>query len=178
MAHVCDSVPQPELAGWFGKIPALGDFVTRRLPPSFVDSWDEWLSTELVAAQQALDEAWLSAYQHAPILRFALMPGAVDRVRWFGVWVPSFDRVGRRFPLTFAVSGPSGAEAAQRWWAALVATGLRALQPSCDADCVDEALLAFLGRQDAVDDCAELFERRVDLAAASACCDQLLELFV
>ena len=26
--------------GWYGKLPASGDFVTRRLPPSFIEPWD------------------------------------------------------------------------------------------------------------------------------------------
>ena len=44
----------PERVGWFGKIPALGDFVTRHLPPSFVQPWDEWLSAELSEARLLL----------------------------------------------------------------------------------------------------------------------------
>jgi len=134
-----DPVPEPDLAGWFGKIPALGDFVTRRLPPTFVDPWDEWLSAELVAAQSELADAWLSTYREAPLWRFALMAGAIDRGRWYGIWLPSFDRVGRQFPLTIAVSSPSSADAVRRWWVAFVATAQRAAEPSCGGE--DEQLL-------------------------------------
>jgi type VI secretion system ImpM family protein len=162
-----DPVPEPDLAGWFGKIPALGDFVTRRLPPTFVDPWDEWLSAELVAAQSELADAWLSTYREAPLWRFALMAGAIDRGRWYGIWLPSFDRVGRQFPLTIAVSSPSSADAVRRWWAAFVATAQRAAEPSCDADCVDAALRAFLGDQATVEDWAEPFERRIAPTLAS-----------
>jgi type VI secretion system ImpM family protein len=163
---VNDPAPEPDLAGWFGKIPALGDFVTRRLPSTFVDPWDEWLSAQLVAAQDALADAWLSTYREAPIWRFALMAGAIDRGRWYGVW-PSFDRVGRQFPLTIAVSSQFGADTARRWWAAFVATGRRAAEPSCDADGVDAALRAFLGDQATIEDCAEPFERRIAPVLAS-----------
>jgi len=140
---VSDPIAEPQIAGWFGKIPALGDFVTRRLPPTFVDPWDAWLSAELVAARRALADAWPSAYRQTPIWRFALTAGAIDQARWLGVLIPSFDRVGRQFPLTIATGGPFGA--AQRVWAALVAAGRRALEPSCDADGVDCALRELLG---------------------------------
>ena len=155
-----DPAAQADLAGWFGKIPALGDFVTRRLPRTFVDPWDAWLSAELVAAQDALAEQWLPTYREAPIWRFALMSGAIDRGRWFGLWLPSFDRVGRQFPLTFAVGSPP-ADTAQRWWAAFVATGLRAVEPTCDADGIEAALRESLGDRTTIEDCAEPFERRV-----------------
>ena len=29
--------------GWFGKLPGLGDFASRRLPDTFVAAWDRWL---------------------------------------------------------------------------------------------------------------------------------------
>ena len=42
------SAPDPADAGggtpgWYGKLPAAGDFLTRRLPGSFVQTWDHWL---------------------------------------------------------------------------------------------------------------------------------------
>jgi len=55
----------PERVGWFGKIPALGDFVTRHLPPSFVQPWDEWLSAELSEARLLLADTWAETYQQA-----------------------------------------------------------------------------------------------------------------
>ena len=33
--------------GWYGKLPASGDFATRRLPPSFIEPWDAWLNAML-----------------------------------------------------------------------------------------------------------------------------------
>jgi type VI secretion system protein ImpM len=164
---VSDPDPDAEIAGWFGKIPAHGDFVTRRLPPTFVDPWDAWLSAELVAAQRTLDDTWLSTYRHAAIWRFALMAGVIDRGRWYGVWIPSFDRVGRQFPLTIALGSQSSTDAPQRWWAALLATGLRALEPTCDADGVDAALGVFLGNRGAPEDSAEPFERIAPVLAST-----------
>jgi len=35
--------------GFFGKIPATGDFVAANLPRIFIDRWDRWMSMELLA---------------------------------------------------------------------------------------------------------------------------------
>jgi len=53
------------LPGWYGKLPALGDFASRRLPPVFVEPWDRWLATGLSAWRDA-DPGWLEAYLGAP----------------------------------------------------------------------------------------------------------------
>ena len=62
--------------GWFGKLPHLGDFASRRLPPSFVRPWDRWLQRGLASARSELGERWLDLYLVAPILRFWLAPMA------------------------------------------------------------------------------------------------------
>ncbi|RUW25688.1 type VI secretion system-associated protein TagF, partial [Mesorhizobium sp. M4B.F.Ca.ET.013.02.1.1] len=36
------------LPGFYGKIPATGDFVSRRLTGDFVRVWDRWLAQHLV----------------------------------------------------------------------------------------------------------------------------------
>jgi type VI secretion system protein ImpM len=143
----------PECPGWFGKIPSLGDFASRRLPLSFVKPWDEWLSTELSDARCALAQEWAEIYARAPISCFSLQPRTVDDHAWFGIVVPSYDRVGRQFPLTIARSLPPPATGtgAQRWWARLLAIGQRALEPGCGADEVDEALAALVGDESAAD---------------------------
>ena len=43
-------------AGWFGKMPALGDFASRRLPPAWIEAWDGWLQRELVRSRTALGD--------------------------------------------------------------------------------------------------------------------------
>ncbi|RVA37347.1 type VI secretion system-associated protein TagF [Mesorhizobium sp. M7A.F.Ca.US.001.01.1.1] len=35
------------IIGFFGKIPATGDFVSANLPRTFIDRWDRWMSMEL-----------------------------------------------------------------------------------------------------------------------------------
>ena len=49
------------LPGWYGKLPALGDFASRRLPPEFVEPWDRWLAAGL-AAWREHDADWLDAF--------------------------------------------------------------------------------------------------------------------
>jgi type VI secretion system protein ImpM len=126
--------------GWFGKIPALGDFATRRLPLSFVEPWDRWLSQELATAQARLGDAWCARYRHAPVICFIVDTGVLDANAWQGILVPSFDRVGREFPLTITRSHtqiPS-----RPWWSSLVGVGKRVLEPGFSANDLDAALTA------------------------------------
>ncbi|MBV8605533.1 MAG: type VI secretion system-associated protein TagF [Pelomonas sp.] len=119
------------IAGWYGKLPALGDFAQRRLPPEFVEAWDAWLA-EGIAQWQSADPAWLDKYLAGPSWRFVLAPGVLDEQAWVGVLVPSCDRVGRYFPLTLAAplaALPADADAA----AALLAWLLRLDDLAVDA---------------------------------------------
>jgi len=86
--------------GYHGKLPAKGDFVTRRLPRGFLDPWDSWLQDAIGGSRARMGEAWLDAYLTSPIWRFALSPGLCGEAAVAGVVMPSVDRVGRYFPLT------------------------------------------------------------------------------
>lgn len=97
-----------ETAGWYGKLPVLGDFAQRRLPTDFVGPWDDWLQRGIAASQRALGSAWLDTYLTAHVWHFVLMPGVLGREAWAGVWTPSVDRVGRYFPFTLAAPLPEG----------------------------------------------------------------------
>lgn len=90
--------------GWYGKLPVLGDFARRRLPPEFIEPWDDWLQQGLQSSRAALGEAWLAHYLSAPVWRFVLLPGVIGPGAWAGVLMPSVDRVGRYFPLTLCTS--------------------------------------------------------------------------
>ncbi len=90
--------------GLYGKIPVLGDFITRRLPARFVDTWDGWLQNALSTSRQQLGSGWLDIYLTSPIWRFILSPGICGPTIWAGVLMPSVDKVGRYFPLTLAMS--------------------------------------------------------------------------
>lgn len=91
-------------AGFYGKLASRGDFVSRDLPPSFIQPWDQWLAACLQASRQQLGNDWLPAYLVSPLWRFALAPGVCGPQAVVGVLMPSIDRVGRYFPLTVALT--------------------------------------------------------------------------
>jgi type VI secretion system protein ImpM len=84
-----------------------GDFVSRRLPSSFITVWDAWLQAGIQHSRTQLGDAWTGIYLSSPIWRFALAPGVCDDTCWIGMLMPSADRVGRRFPLTLCVEVPN-----------------------------------------------------------------------
>ncbi|MEM1431497.1 MAG: type VI secretion system-associated protein TagF [Pseudomonadota bacterium] len=102
-----------DVFGVFGKIPTLGDFLRAGLPSAFVTAWDEWLQRSVSQAKEAYGQGWTAAYMSAPIWRFSLPPGIAGARPVSGVLLPSVDRVGRQYPLTFAVihSAPEPAPA-------------------------------------------------------------------
>jgi type VI secretion system protein ImpM len=95
-------------AGFFGKLPSRGDFVSRNLPPGFVRAWDAWASASLAEGRRSLGESFLHRYLLAPVWRFALSPGIAGGNGWIGVLATSVDSVGRCFPLAIATELPDG----------------------------------------------------------------------
>ncbi|MEO1082178.1 MAG: type VI secretion system-associated protein TagF [Pseudomonadota bacterium] len=95
-----------QAAGYYGKFPELGDFVKRRLPGSFVDSWDGWLQSCLQCSKDNLEDRWLGIFLESPVWRFCLSSGLCGEAPWAGLLMPSVDRVGRYFPLTLACELP------------------------------------------------------------------------
>ena len=98
-----------DAAGFYGKLPSHGDFVSRRLPREFLDVWDSWLQQAVAESKARLGSDWLDAYLNSPIWRFALMPGICGDQAYLGLMMPSIDRVGRYFPLTVAAPLEPGA---------------------------------------------------------------------
>ena len=133
MAADAERVP-----GWYGKIPSLGDFASRRLSPSFISLWDGWLQQAMLASRDVLGPKWLEVYMNSPVWRFVLMPGVVGDTLWGGVIMPSVDKVGRHFPLTIAVAMPDGAGVvsaflgARDWYGDLEETALTTLSTEFD----------------------------------------------
>ena len=69
-------MPAPLLPAWYGKLPSLGDFASRRLDPDAVAFWDDWLCAALLGLREAQPDDWLSTYLGAPRWQFVLLPGA------------------------------------------------------------------------------------------------------
>ncbi len=128
--------------GWFGKIPNLGDFVSRRLPSEFIRPWDDWLQRGMATARDALGDAWSGAYLKAPIRRFWVGPGVLGAACWTGLLMPSVDRVGRHFPLTIACAsdGLASVLAACEWFRALDGVARQVLDEDCSIDKLEGAL--------------------------------------
>ena len=159
--------------GLYGKLPSHGDFVLRRLPQEFVSIWDEWLQQGIAESKIALGNGWEECYREAPVCRFLLAPGTCGDFAWAGLWQPSVDRVGRRFPLTVAASLPSNVDAletmlaAGSWYASLERETAAAFEPDVQFDTLDSNLeqLAFpaicLVQADASEDTLPIVERVV-----------------
>jgi type VI secretion system protein ImpM len=134
------------LPGWFGKLPGLGDFASRRLPREFIRRWDDWLQRSLSGARDALGPRWHDTYLRAPARRFWIASGVLGDASWAGLLVASRDRVGRHFPLTLAApldAGPPGlatALAASDWFRAADAAAGRAIDEAQTTAELDAAL--------------------------------------
>jgi type VI secretion system protein ImpM len=88
--------------GLYGKLPARGDFVSRRLSAQFIGAWDAWLQSAVSESRRSLGAQWLDLFLSAPVWRFVVPAGMFSKAGWAGVLLPSVDRVGRYFPLTLA----------------------------------------------------------------------------
>lgn len=136
------------LPGWYGKIPNLGDFASRRLPSRFIVPWDDWLQRALAGSRGLLGDNWLDRYLTSPVWRFLLLPGVCGDAPWAGVIMPSVDRVGRYFPLSIAAplerppAGEADFAALGTWLDALDGAALASLDLSCSADDLDRKLAA------------------------------------
>ena len=128
-------------AGFFGKLPARGDFVSQHLPTSFIRPWDSWLAGAVGASQTALGADWRAMWLEAPVWRFALAPGLCGTSAVLGLMLPSVDRAGRYYPLTFAALFPADAAVAVPggdgdWLDRCEEAGRAALENDADPDAV------------------------------------------
>ena len=139
----------PPAPGFFGKLPARGDFLTRALPRSFVDPWDRWLQAGMAGLPPGRLPVPDGGWRQAPTWRFALMPGLCGPAGMAGILAPSADRVGRRFPLTVAVPLPDDAalaalpDALSAWFDALGGVVANALDAAGDPAVLEAELADF-----------------------------------
>jgi type VI secretion system protein ImpM len=133
--------------GWYGKLPASGDFIARRLPPSFIEPWDAWLNAVLSGGRERLGVAWRDAFLAAPAWRFVLAPGIIGDLGWAGIILPSVDSVGRLFPLTIASGLPPKSidpvttlSRAHNWYAEIEPVAYAALAPEAERETFDAQL--------------------------------------
>jgi type VI secretion system protein ImpM len=139
-------VPGVVAAGFYGKLPARGDFIRAGLPRDFTDPWDDWLQIVLAGSQSMMGEAWLPAFLEAPVWRFTMPAGMCGAQSALGLMLPSVDRAGRYFPLTFAALSGNGVapEAGEAWLDVCEAAGRDALEQ----DTPPQELAELLGSPD------------------------------
>jgi type VI secretion system protein ImpM len=132
--------------GFFGKVPNHGDFVSRRLPGSFLDFWDVWLQGSVAHSRAQLEGRWLDYYLTSPVWRFALSSGVCGDSGWAGVVIPSVDKVGRYYPMTLgapldARHRPIDAmESFNSWFDALETLALSCLDDDFELEAFDQHL--------------------------------------
>ncbi len=105
-------MPQPDLVvaergvsamtfGFYGKVPAIGDFVSRDISADQVERLDDWFKAGL-AYLQSKQTRWLDDYLVAPVWCFFIPSGIWGEHSLCGALMPSVDRVGRYYPLVAA----------------------------------------------------------------------------
>jgi type VI secretion system protein ImpM len=92
--------------GYFGKIPARGDFVASGLGSPVIKTWDLVISAALAATRTILADRWSDIWLEAPVWRFALPETLCGPAPLLGLWMPSIDKAGRHFPLMIAAPCP------------------------------------------------------------------------
>ncbi|MCF6099660.1 type VI secretion system-associated protein TagF [Mesorhizobium muleiense] len=125
------------LPGFYGKMPATGDFVTRRLPGDFARIWDRWLAQHIVPLIGS--ETW----PRTTALRF--LAGSAFFGASAGIILQSADRVGRQFPLSVVAQLPDASiqlARADAWFAGIEEAAFAAQRGELTPDELGTALAA------------------------------------
>jgi type VI secretion system protein ImpM len=134
-------------AGYFGKLPDRGDFVSARIDRPSRERLDDWLQRSLVECRRALGERATAAVAALPSWRFVLDAGLCGGAPATGLMTGSRDRVGRAFPLVLLqpVPGHAGPLAALRrqdaWFEAAEALSREAVDGGLDLEAFEAAAL-------------------------------------
>jgi type VI secretion system protein ImpM len=125
--------------GFFGKVPARGDFIGRRLAPALAASWDAWLGRLTISVRDAAGDTWPESWLTAPLWQFALGSDLAPAPGAAGILIASVDRVGRMFP--FTIIGPAAGIPDDIWFESAEALALDALDDDFNPDTLDSALV-------------------------------------
>lgn len=139
--------PVDEQIGWYGKLPAAGDFLYRRMPRELQLWWDRWMQNGLGHFKRWPD-AMTRHYAVAPVWNFAIpATHGMDTVQ-LGCIAPSCDRVGRYYPVCVSLQLASSdyrlplLEGAGSWYWQCGTMLLRAIRHGVAPDEFDGDLLA------------------------------------
>lgn len=114
--------------GWFGKLPAVGDFAGRGLPLLLREDVYGWFAAGMARLLDQHGERWQETFQLAPVWHFAINADVWDAHALVGCVAPSRDRIGRCSPLLAMRSIESDRIATH-------------LPPHCDWSCKVESML-------------------------------------
>lgn len=96
----------PEFA-WFGKLPSVGDFVSRRMPYSLLQFWDHFCASGMTSLSVGSAASGWDVWRGCPMWAFLLPGQSGIAPSQLGVLAPSCDRVGRNFPFLATLFIPS-----------------------------------------------------------------------
>lgn len=130
--------------GWYGKMPAAGDFVHRRLRSDVVNWWHRWLEHALPSLK--MNSSSQGVFFHAPIWNFALPASHGANMVQLGCIAPSRDRVGRLYPLLVSLYvpvhfyEPQLLEGSSRFYQQAGRSLLQAVSLGCSVEQFDKSL--------------------------------------
>jgi type VI secretion system protein ImpM len=104
---VIDTHPHAVTFGWYGKTPAAGDFVSRRLARPVIAVLDRWFQSGMTALRERMPQAWQAYYAKAPVWRALLPSDIVAPQPCLAIVAASSDRVGRGFPFCIVAPLPA-----------------------------------------------------------------------
>ena len=123
-----------------GKLPALGDFVTRGLGGAALERWDGWLQQLVSASRAGLGPDWQAAWLRMPAWHFALGASVLSNEPCAGVLIPSVDKVGRSYPFSVLSPMRPGGIPSADWQARAEALAIEALEGRLDASLLQQRL--------------------------------------
>lgn len=92
--------------GLFGKIPSVGDFVSRNLSPMMCDRLHHMIQAALMSVMSEGGDRRHLMSQAQPMM-LSIRPGVLCESGFAGLWFPSCDRVGRVFPMCVGMEVPA-----------------------------------------------------------------------
>lgn len=90
--------------GYFGKVPAMPDFVFHGLSMRMTDAWAVHVASWLATARKAAGAGWSQRFLSSPVWRFVIAKGVFGPESWVGLLASSLDSVGREFPFIVMIS--------------------------------------------------------------------------
>jgi len=129
--------------GFFGKLPASGDFVSRNLPTGLRRVLDKWLTDQIVPLTDRA-QAWPHGGLRGVI--------TLNDLPWVVLIEPSEDSVGRCYPLVAcAASNGTDLQGANRWADAVCSILFAGSDGALDAETLAQDLDRIQGPMNATD---------------------------